>query len=146
MKIFYIVKLGFQGKDPLTDFRGSGLLGLKHLWHFSLRDSRANQVFKVATDNKTWYFYAATGINISGKVIQFIEENDCDKYFFENLSTIDMYSFTQTLYNEFFWGFNKFWVEKKMTDIMQVNSMLEKFMETRAKIIFKKFFYIKRFY
>ena len=32
----YIVDIGFQGKDPLTDFRGSGLLGLKHLWRFSL--------------------------------------------------------------------------------------------------------------
>ena len=140
------MKLGFQGKDPLTDFRGSGLLGLKHLWHFSLRDARANQVFKVATDSKTWYFYAATAINISGKVIQFIEEDDCDKYFFENLSIINIYNFTQTLYNEFFCGFNDLWVEKKMTDFMQVNSMLEKFMETKAKVIFKKLFIVKKIY
>ena len=140
------MKLGFQGKDPLTDFRGSGLLGLKHLWQFSIHDLRANQVFKIATDDKTWYFYAATGINISGKVIQFIEKNECDKYFFESMSIINMYNFTQILYNEFFCGFNNLWVEKKMTDFMQVNSMLEKFMNNEAKIIFKKVFNVKKLY
>ena len=50
-----IVDIGFQGKDPLTDFRGSGLLGLKHLWNFNLIDPRAENVFKVATNQKTWY-------------------------------------------------------------------------------------------
>ena len=58
----------------MRDFRGSGLLGLKHLWNFSLKDNRSQQVFNTATGEKTWYFYAAAGINISGKVIQFIEE------------------------------------------------------------------------
>ena len=131
------MKLGFQGKDPLTDFRGSGLLGLRHLWHFSLYDTRSSYVFQVATNQRTWYFYAATGINISGKVIHFIEEKDCDRYFFESHDKIDMYEFTQSLYNEFFCGFNNMWVERGMTDFMQVNTMLEEFMETRAKIIFK---------
>ena len=52
-----------------------------------------------------------------------------------------MYEFTQSLYNEFFCGFNNMWVERGMTDFMQVNTMLEEFMETRAKIIFKDQFF-----
>ena len=79
--LIIIANIGFQGSDPLTDFRGSGSLGLRHLWHFSLNGNRAQQVFNVATGEKTWYYYAATGINITGKVIQFIEERDCDNYF-----------------------------------------------------------------
>ena len=79
--IIIIANVGFQGNDPLRDFRGSGLLGLKHLWYFSMNDNRADEVYKVATDEKTWYYYAACGINISGKVIQFIEERDCDNFF-----------------------------------------------------------------
>ena len=135
--IFYnIVKVGFQGKDPLTDFRGSGLLGLKHLWQFSKYDLRAGNVFKVATDVKTWYFYAATGINITGKVIQFIEEGKCDKYFYDN--EINLYNFTQSLYNEFFVGFNNMWIEKGYTDFMKVNTSLEEFMEKRAKDLYVK--------
>ena len=135
--IYIIVKIGFQGKDPLTDFRGSGLLGLKHLWQFSLYDLRSQNVYKIATNEKTWYFYAATGINITGKVIQFIEENNCDKYFYDKNNDINLYNFTQILYNEFFVGFNNMWIERGYTDFMKVNSSLEEFMGTKAKNIFQ---------
>lgn len=141
----YIVKIGFQGKDPLTDFRGSGLLGLKHLWHFSLYDNRALKVYQVATGDKSWYFYAATGINITGKVIQFIEENDCDKFFYDN-KNINLYNFTQTLYNEFFIAFNDLWVKGGHNDFMKVNSLLEEFMENKAKHVFNKLVRNKKIY
>ena len=121
----------------MTDFRGSGLLGLKQLWHFSLYDIRAEEVYKVGTGEKTWFFFAATGINITGKVIQFIEENYCDEYFYDKNEEINLYSFSQQLYNEFFTGFNNMWVEKGYTDFMKVNSTLEEFMEKRANSIFK---------
>ena len=113
------------------------MLGLKHLWHFSLYDLRSQNVYKIATDKKTWYFYAATGINITGKVIQFIEENNCDKYFYDKNNDINLYNFTQKLYNEFFVEFNNMWIEKGYTDFMKVNSSLEEFMGTKAKSIFQ---------
>lgn len=136
--IINIVNIGFQGKDPLTDFRGSGLLGLKHLWQFNMMDPRAENVFNVATNQKTWYFFAATGINISGKVIEFIEKGNCDKYFYELKEEMNLYLFTQKLYNEFFNGFNELWVERNYTDFMKVNTLLEEFMEIKAKDIFLK--------
>ena len=142
----YIVNIGFQGKDPLTDFRGSGLLGLKHLWRFSLYDLRSEDVYKIATNNKTWYFYAATGINITGKVIQFIEEKNCDKYLYDKKENINLYNFTQNIYNEFFVGFNNMWVEKGYTDFMKVNSSLEEFMETKSGIIFQNLIYNKKIF
>lgn len=138
------MNIGFQGKDPLTDFRGSGLLGLKHLWQFSMNDLRSNEVFKISTAEKTWYFFAATGINITGKVIQFIEESNCDNYFYDNTNTITLYNFTQNLYNEFFVAFNNMWVERGYTDFMKVNCSLEEFMEKRAKIIFNDLIYSKK--
>ena len=143
---FVLVKIGFQGKDPLTDFRGSGLLGLKHLWQFSVYDLRSENVFKVATEEKTWYFFAATGINITGKVIQFIEEGKCDKYFYDNNNEINLYNFTQKLYNEFFVEFNNMWVEKGYTDFMKVNTSLEEFMEKRSKNIFSQIISIKKIF
>lgn len=144
--IIIIVNIGFQGKDPLTDFRGSGLLGLKHLWQFNITDSRSEKVFKVATNQKTWYFFAATGINISGKVIQFIEQGNCDKYFYEQNEDINLYLFSQKLYNEFFYGFNEMWVEKGYTDFMKVNSTLEEFMDIKANDIYNKLIYNKKLF
>ena len=97
---------------------------------------RAENVFKVATNQKTWYFFAATGINISGKVIEFIEEGNCDKYFYEFNDDINLYLFTQKLYNLFFIGFNELWIERGYTDFMKVNSTLEEFMEIKANNIY----------
>ena len=143
---YFLVDIGFQGKDPLTDFRGSGLLGLKHLWQFNIADSRAEKVFKVGTGQKTWYFFAATGINISGKVIEFIEEGKCDKYFYEQNEEINFYLFTQKLYNEFFYEFNELWIERGYTDFMKVNSTLEEFMILKADNIFHKLIYNKKLF
>ena len=115
-----------------------GLLGLRHLWYFSLYDPRAENVFKVATDDKTWYFYCACGINITGKVIQFIEGKQCEKYFYDLNEEINLYNFTQCLYNEFFVGFNSMWLEKNNFNLLLVNKYLEEFLDTRANNIFYK--------
>ena len=107
-------------------------------------DLRAKNVYKVATDEKTWYFYAATGINITGKVIQFIEEGYCDKYIYDNNIDTNLYDFTQNIYNEFFVGFNNMWIEKGYTDFMKVNSSLEEFIEIKAKLIFQQIIISKK--
>jgi len=109
-----------------------------------MNDNRADEVYNVATGEKTWYYYAACGINISGKVIQFIEERDCDNFFYDNNQEINLYNFTQCLYNEFFVGFNNMWLEKKQFDIMKVNSFLEEFMEKRARSIFQRLIQMKQ--
>ena len=109
-----------------------------------MNDNRADEVFKIATGEKTWYYYAAAGINISGRVIRFIEEKDCDNYFYDNKNNINLYNFTQCLYNEFFVGFNRMWLEKKNFNIMMVNSYLDEFMENRAKYIFNNLLLIKK--
>ena len=115
-----------------------GLLGLRHLSFFTLNDYRAENVFKTATDEKTWYYYAACGINITGKVIQFIEGKECEKYFYDLNEEINLYNFTQCLFNEFFVGFNNMWIEKNNFNLLMVNSYLEEFMETKANCIFYK--------
>ena len=111
---------------------------MRHLFQFTITDPRADEVFKVATNQKTWYFFAATAINISGKVIEFIEQGNCDKYFYEQNEEINLYIFTQKLYNDFFNGFNNMWIEKGYTDFMKVNSTIEEFMDIKAKDIFLK--------
>ena len=130
--------MGFQGSDPSTDFRGTGVLGLKNLNHFSLIDLRASYTFSVATAIDTWYFYAATGINITGKVIDFIESGNADEYFYSHYKDCDILDFTNKLYGDFFNGFNALWVKEGHKDFMQVNTVLERFMNTEAKEIFLK--------
>ena len=68
------MQIGFQGEDPSTDFRGSGFLGLKHLVYFVENGKEeAENVLNTALSQKRWYFFAAAGINITGKLINFVE-------------------------------------------------------------------------
>ena len=129
--------IGFQGNDPVTDFRGSGFLGLLQLHSFSLGDKRADNVFKVAVGEKTWYFYAATAINISGKVIQFIENGNCDQYLYNFFKDVEFNKFILQLYSDFCVGFNDLWVKTNHNDCMKVNILLEEFMNNNAKEIYQ---------
>ena len=68
------LEIGFQGPDPSTDFRGAGILALYNLYDFVLkRENASRQVYCDATDKIKWYFFAASGVNISGAIIDFIE-------------------------------------------------------------------------
>eukprot|EP00347_Sterkiella_histriomuscorum_P009124 403342427 len=63
------IDIGFQGKDPVTDFRGTGLLGLQHLMDLCRqKQSEALRMYEDSTHPDHWYFFAVTGINITSKL------------------------------------------------------------------------------
>ena len=66
--------IGFQGKDPSTDFRGMGLLALLQLSHFAkLHTTRARSVLAVSINPTRAYFpFAATGINLTFFVMELV--------------------------------------------------------------------------
>lgn len=66
-------RLGFQGNDPSTDFRGMGLLGLLNLIYFAERHTkRAQEIIAVDKD----YPVAACGINITSMLLNLIGMTD----------------------------------------------------------------------
>lgn len=72
--------IGFQGRDPATDFRGMGLLGLTQLSYFSEQHTdQAREVLRVA--NGAVYFpFAATGINLTALVLELLQEGRLHAY------------------------------------------------------------------
>ena len=124
----YKVSLGFQGKDPTTDFRGSGYLGLLHLTSFSLHHPHSHLVFETATSPNTWYFYACTAINITSKVISYIDSYKCDEYFYNSnsLLTFDIIGMSQLLFNDAIVYFNnEIWLKEKHVNFMEVNMLMQ---------------------
>lgn len=119
--------IGFQGKDPTTDLRGAGMLGLRNLYYF-VSESQENsmEVYRVASDAQTWYFFCASGINFTGKIIELIETNRLDVFLINYRG--DIISFINNLYDRLFTNFNRFWVRKGIKSFMQFNTMLEEFM------------------
>jgi ELMO domain-containing protein len=64
-------EVGFQGKDPCTDFRGMGILGLKQLVALS-KEEYAISMLEDADHPRRYYPFACTGINISSFIVDLL--------------------------------------------------------------------------
>lgn len=72
--LIFLVEIGFQGQDPTTDLRGTGMLGLRNILDYILfSKENALYVYEVSSNAETWYFFCASGINFTGKIIELIE-------------------------------------------------------------------------
>lgn len=88
------VDIGFQGKDPATDFRGVGVLGLEQLLFLTSKGSpyreTALKMYKDSTITDTWYFFCVAGINISQKILlAFLEDSDLQTIVAEHYQVLE---------------------------------------------------------
>jgi hypothetical protein len=58
----------------------------------------------------------------------------------------DIYIFTNEAYSLLYSNFNKLWVERKITDFMKFNIMLEEFIKTEAVELINKNINTHNFY
>ena len=70
--------LGFQGKDPATDWRSVGLLGLDSMLYFARTHDRAREVVKEAvkpdgTNSLGWYPFALAYITITDFALRLLK-------------------------------------------------------------------------
>lgn len=68
-------QLGFQGKDPKTDFRGMGRLALEAILKFS-QDTRAKNFILKASHPVTGWSFGILGINITQLLVDLIESGN----------------------------------------------------------------------
>jgi hypothetical protein len=102
------------------------MLGLRNLFYYVVHSENSRFTWQVASDSKSWYFFAASGINFTGKIIDLIEEGFYDEYLI-NCKT-DILEFTNKLYDVLYSSFNQYWHNNKITDFMKFNTTLELFM------------------
>jgi hypothetical protein len=107
------------------------MLGLRNLHHYLTecpKDSMS--VYQVASDSKTWYFFCASGINFTGKIIELFEKNRLD----EILINLPEASFMlmNVLYDIFYTNFNKYWLKKGIKSFMEFNTIFEEFFRNEA--------------
>ncbi len=128
-----LVEVGFQGPDPSTDLRGAGILGLRNLHFYVLSCEESKYTYEVASNPDSWYFFCASGINFTGKVIEYIESGKADNILLHFKG--DIIQLTHILYLLLFTNFNKYWVELRLNNFMQFNTQLEYFMKTKASYL-----------
>ncbi len=80
----------------------------------------------MASGTKTWYFFSASGINFTGKIINLIETGKLDDILLNFKE--DILLFSNFLYDLLYTNFNQYWVDKGITDFMKFNTILDEFM------------------
>lgn len=144
-------EIGFQGKDPTTDFRGCGLLGLIQLEYLAkFKSSLAKSILLDSMHNRRYYPYSATGINITAFIVELLNEHRFHALLFnclqenelkfkidlkdgpsadENLVNIGMTKIHE-LYCDIYAGFNKLWVKKDPENIMKFQEIFNEYKNT----------------
>ena len=68
-------RLGFQGKNPATDFRGSGVLGLHTLLHFAKHHKAAAQAILSENEITEAFPLALAAISVIVAVVKLLEQH-----------------------------------------------------------------------
>ncbi|KAK2170431.1 hypothetical protein LSH36_3g29019 [Paralvinella palmiformis] len=129
--------IGFQGDDPMTDFRGMGILGLLNLVFLVTKHTNAaKQLLSHSTHPQYGYSFAIVGINITGLVYHLLTGGYLKTHFYNAIEGRPTLEHFHGVYCHFFWDFDQFWRDEKPKDIMQFNVIKDKYeekMKTKLK-------------
>ncbi|KAG0260240.1 hypothetical protein DFQ27_003639 [Actinomortierella ambigua] len=101
-------EIGFQGKDPSTDFRGMGMLGLDDLVYYAKHyPESSHYALECSYDEHSWYSYAIVGINITAFAVQTLRTRQLQYYLFYHGSSRSVY---HELYCYLYDRFNAYWI------------------------------------
>ncbi|XP_013380634.1 ELMO domain-containing protein 2 isoform X1 [Lingula anatina] len=119
--------IGFQGDDPMTDFRGMGLLGLQNLLYFATQhNSTARQVLSHSHHPQYGYSFAIVGINLTGVAHQLLISGALKTHFYNVVQGKPKLDHFHQVYCYLFHEFDKFWLAEK-PHIMEFNKVKAKF-------------------
>ncbi|KAI7811246.1 ELMO domain-containing protein 2 [Triplophysa rosa] len=121
-------RIGFQGDDPKTDFRGMGMLGLSNLLFFSENyTDAARKVLSHSNHPKLGYSYAIVGINLTEMAYSLMSSGALKPHFYNTVSGKPQMQHFHEFYCYLAYEFDKFWLEEEPESIMEFNRYREKF-------------------
>lgn len=123
-------EIGFQGKNPATDFRGMGILTLKLLIFFLENATEdAQRVFGFSLHPRFGFPFAVAGINLTGAAFDLLQSGKLKAYFYESDTTFYNLTHFQEIFVKLFCGFSQFYVSSEPESIMEFNVLLNKYKE-----------------
>lgn len=129
--------MGWQGRDPSTDFRGAGFISLENLLFFAKTFSASFQrlLTKQCGNRAAWeYPFAVAGVNITFMIMQMLDLQSTKPRTFVRAVFVQMLSEDEwafdLLYCVAFLVMDKQWLEKNAT-YMDFNEILK---STRAQL------------
>ncbi|KAL9647425.1 hypothetical protein ABK040_006788 [Willaertia magna] len=130
-------EIGFQGKDPRTDFRGMGILGLMNLHYFVMNyQKEAKQVLEESDLGDQWYPFAICGINITGTLVDLISKYYLNETFYKIDCELDIEhhrqvitNIFQNIYAKLFVKLHDYYIEQNGT-VMKFNTIKDNFFKS----------------
>jgi hypothetical protein len=149
-------ELGFQGNDPSTDFRGTGMLGLFQLVYFVEHKTQSAQLVleeSMSTKRSCKFPFVITGISITHFMIDLFSETRLHKVIFDNYVNAPFegdvasdaaddpqyvercFNCINDLYCMIFEEFYMLWMVRSPTDIMAFSIIFQELQaSTRLKL------------
>jgi hypothetical protein len=125
-------EVGFQQENPLTDFRGTGRLGLLNLFCFFKENrQKAVQQHAESLDKSHYYFFACGSINITHKLLQNLWRKQLNQNFCQLQTQEEVRDMFQKLYARHFAKFHEHWTQSvEAHNIMSFNTVLKQYFNT----------------
>lgn len=121
-------RIGFQGDDPKTDFRGMGLLGLSDLLFFASQyTDAARAVLSHSHHPQYGYSFAIVGINITSMAYNLLRRGHLKVHLYNAVHGPARIVHLHQIYCYLFHEFDAFWMSKKPRDIMEFNRVRDEF-------------------
>lgn len=126
--------LGFQGKDPITDFRGMGLLALHSLMYFARTYPREAQSLLAGSHHPNHgYSYAITMINMTAMACDLLKKGDLNGHFYAlSRAQYELDDFLDVCVY-FMEDFHKLWMSERPENCMAFPRIKSLFQEQMAK-------------
>ena len=70
------MQIGFQNRDPRTDFRAGGLLSLLSLFYLAKYRSHDFELMRRSCEEKGDFFIAVSSINLTSHLMSYLHMND----------------------------------------------------------------------
>ncbi|KAH3835163.1 ELMO domain-containing protein 2-like [Dreissena polymorpha] len=120
--------LGFQGDDPMTDFRGMGILGLEQLIYFSSHyPKEAKSILSRSHHPTTGCSFAIVGINMTELVYTLLKKGHLRTHFYNGTQSPPSLQDYHEVYCYAFSEFDAFWLSEKPKDVMEFGPVREKY-------------------
>ncbi|KAJ8297396.1 hypothetical protein KUTeg_023927 [Tegillarca granosa] len=121
-------EIGFQGDNPMTDFRGMGMLGLNQLLYFaSIYTEKSRNLLSHSKHPKYGYSYAIVSINMTSLLYEILSNGALRTHFYNIKTEKPSLQDFHEVYCYLFLEFDKFWFDEKPKDIMEFGRVRKKF-------------------
>lgn len=119
-------EIGFQGRDPATDFRGGGLLSLQQLLFIAgTRTHVARRMIREPKLETARYPWACCGIQITDSVLRILRERLLDTQLYGRDSDACMRVFNDA-YADIFQFFHSRWVDADPENVLAYPNVFKK--------------------